>query len=139
MHQELHCISLVLISIFPDQSHLTPSIHPPLHSPPPFPPRLPPLHSNPLPSIPSKPAHHCIRYDGKIQTCLICLSFTAVPRKRSRSFCQKCRWQLTAKHAYTIRMWLCMKLTWCMVSWCTQNLRRDGSSFMWHQPCHRCK
>ena len=23
----------------------------------------------------------------------------------------------------------------CMDVWCTQNLRRDGSSFMWHQPC----
>ena len=32
-----------------------------------------------------------------------------VTRKRSRSFCQKCRWQVTAKHAYTLRMWLCMK------------------------------
>ena len=26
-----------------------------------------------------------------------------------------------------------------MVVWCTQNLRRDGSSFTWHQPCQRCK
>ena len=26
---------------------------------------------------------------------------TAVARKRSRSFCQKCRWQVTAKHTYT--------------------------------------
>ena len=34
---------------------------------------------------------------------------TAVARKRSRSFCQKCRWQVIAKHAYTLRMWLCMK------------------------------
>ena len=34
---------------------------------------------------------------------------TAVARKRSRSFCQKCRWQVTAKHAYTLCMWLCMK------------------------------
>ena len=34
---------------------------------------------------------------------------TAVAPKRSRSFCQKCRWQVTAKHAYTLRMWLCMK------------------------------
>ena len=25
-----------------------------------------------------------------------------------------------------------------MVVWCTQNVRRDGSSFMWHQPCQRC-
>ena len=34
---------------------------------------------------------------------------TAVARKRSRSFCRKCRWQGTAKHAYTLRMRLCMK------------------------------
>ena len=34
---------------------------------------------------------------------------TAVARKRSRSFCQKRRWQVTAKHACTLRMWLCMK------------------------------
>ena len=26
----------------------------------------------------------------------------AVVRKRSRSFCQKCRWQVTPKHAYTL-------------------------------------
>ena len=31
------------------------------------------------------------------------------------------------------------EVTWYMVVWCTQNLRRDGSSFMWHQPCQRCK
>ena len=34
---------------------------------------------------------------------------TAVARKRSRSFCQKCRWQVTAKHAYLLPMWLWMK------------------------------
>ena len=34
---------------------------------------------------------------------------TAVALKRSRSFCQTYRWQVTAKHAYTLRMWLCMK------------------------------
>ena len=34
---------------------------------------------------------------------------TAVACKRSLSFYQKCRWQVTAKHAYTLRMWLCMK------------------------------
>ena len=61
---------------------------------------------------------------------------TTVARKRSRSFCQKCRWQVTAKHAYTLRMWLCMK--W-HGAWCTQDLRQDGCSFMWHQPCQRCK
>ena len=26
-----------------------------------------------------------------------------------------------------------------MVVWCTQNLRRDGICFMWHQPCQCCK
>ena len=34
---------------------------------------------------------------------------TAVARKRPRSFCQKRRWQVTAKHAHTLHMWLCMK------------------------------
>ena len=29
---------------------------------------------------------------------------TAVARKRSRSFCQKCRWQVTAKHTYTLHV-----------------------------------
>ena len=31
------------------------------------------------------------------------------------------------------------EMTWNMVVWCTQDLRRDGCSFMWHQPCQRCK
>ena len=34
---------------------------------------------------------------------------TTVACKRSWSFCQKCRWQVTVKHAYTLCMWLCMK------------------------------
>ena len=34
---------------------------------------------------------------------------TAVASKRSRWFCQKCRWQVTAKHPCILRMWLCMK------------------------------
>ena len=34
---------------------------------------------------------------------------TAVACKRSWSFCQKCRSQVTAKQAYTLHMWLCMK------------------------------
>ena len=29
---------------------------------------------------------------------------TPVARKRSLSFCQRCRWQVTAKHAYILRM-----------------------------------
>ena len=34
---------------------------------------------------------------------------TAVERKRSWSFCQKCRWQVTEKNTFTLCMWLCMK------------------------------
>ena len=34
---------------------------------------------------------------------------------------------------HTASLWL------CMVVWCTQDLRQDGCSFMWHQPCQRCK
>ena len=64
---------------------------------------------------------------------------TAVARKRSRSFCQKCRWQVTAKNTHTPYVCGLHEVTWGMVVWCTQNLRRDGCSFMWHQPCQRCK
>ena len=63
---------------------------------------------------------------------------TAVARKRPRSFRQKCRWQVTAKHAYTLRMWLCMKWHGARL-YGVHRTRRDGSSFMWHQPCQRCK
>ena len=63
---------------------------------------------------------------------------TAVARKRPRSFCQKCRWQVTAEHAYTLRMWLCMKWHGAWL-YGVHRTRRDGSSFMWHQPCQRCK
>ena len=34
---------------------------------------------------------------------------TALACKRPRSFCQKCRWQVTAKHTCTLQMWLRMK------------------------------
>ena len=43
---------------------------------------------------------------------------TAVARKRSRSFCQKCRWQVTAKHAYTLRMWILLNRASALVSTC---------------------
>ena len=35
---------------------------------------------------------------------------TTVARKKSRSFCQKCRWQVTAKHAYTLHMWILLNV-----------------------------
>ena len=63
---------------------------------------------------------------------------TAVARKGPRSLCQKCRWQVTAKHAYTLRMWLCMKGHGAWL-YGVHRTRREGSSFIWHQPCQRCK
>ena len=63
---------------------------------------------------------------------------TAVARKRPQSFCQKCRWQVTAKHAYTLRMWLCMKWHGAWL-YGVHRTRREGSSFMWQHPCQRCK
>ena len=56
----------------------------------------------------------------------------------SRSFCQKCRWQVTVKYACTLRMWHCMKRHGAWL-YGVHRTRRDGSSFMWHQPCQRCK
>ena len=49
---------------------------------------------------------------------------TAVARERSRSFCQNCRWQVTTKHACTLRMWLCMKRHCKLVHGCTLNTER---------------
>ena len=63
---------------------------------------------------------------------------TAAARKRSRSFCQKRRWQVTAKHTYTLSMWLCMKWHGAWL-YGVHRTRRDGSSFLWHQPCEHCK
>ena len=61
---------------------------------------------------------------------------TAVARKKYRSFCQKCRWLMTAKHVCSLRrpMWRCMKWRDVMHG-CINRTRRDGSSFEWHQPC----
>ena len=63
---------------------------------------------------------------------------TAVARKRSRSSCQKCRWQVTAKHTYTLRMWLCLKWHGAWL-YGVHRTHWDGSRFMWHQPCQHCK
>ena len=55
-----------------------------------------------------------------------------------RSIWQKCRLQVTPKHTCVRRMLLCRKwhhvVNTCMVAEYTQNVRRDGSSCMWHQP-----
>ena len=42
---------------------------------------------------------------------------TAVARKKSRPFCQKCRWQVTAKHTCILRMWF--RIKWhCKLAHC---------------------
>ena len=63
---------------------------------------------------------------------------TAVARKRSRSFCPKCRWQVTPKHTYTLPMWISMK--WhCnrMHGWMGYTkLAPKRQHFTWHLPCN---
>ena len=63
---------------------------------------------------------------------------TTVARKRPRSFCQRCRWQVTGKHACTLRVWLCMKWHGAWL-YDIHRTRRDGRGFMRYQPCYRCK
>ena len=53
------------------------------------------------------------------------LSKTTVAHKRSQS----------DKHLMYVAL---HEVTWCVVVWCTQNVRRDGCSYMWHQPCQHC-
>ena len=73
---------------------------------------------------------------------LFCYPFhprvTAGAHKRPQSFCWKCRWQVTAKYACTLPMWLCTKWHGAWF-YGVHRTCRDGSSFMWHQPCQRCK
>ena len=54
-----------------------------------------------------------------------------VAHKRSRSFCQKCRWQVTAKHTCTLHMWLCMKWYGAWL-YGVHRTCQNSSSFMWH-------
>ena len=60
---------------------------------------------------------------------------TAVACKRSRSFCQNRRWQVTAKHTCILRMWLQIK--WhCKLAhgWNSVHRACNYSSFTWHWP-----
>ena len=63
---------------------------------------------------------------------------TAVARKRSLSFCQKSRWQVPAKHTYTLPMWLWMKWHCNLVhGWMVYTeLAPKRQHFTWHQPCN---
>ena len=49
---------------------------------------------------------------------------TAVARKRSRSFCQKCRWQVTTKTYMHLTYVTLHEVTRCMVVWCSQSAPR---------------
>ena len=50
---------------------------------------------------------------------------TAVARKISQSFCQKCRWQVTDKHACMHLTYVALhEVTWSTVVWSTQNAPR---------------
>ena len=49
----------------------------------------------------------CADFCFSVQPPIPCV--TAVACKRYQPFCQKCRWQVTAKYACTLCMWLCMK------------------------------
>ena len=57
---------------------------------------------------------------------------------RPRLFRQKCRWRLvTAMHSGTTTVAsykFSDTVNWCMVLWCIQNVRGEGSSFTRHQP-----
>ena len=63
---------------------------------------------------------------------------TAVACKRSWFSAKSAGGQVTAKHACTLCMWLCMK---CHSAWLygVHRTCRDGSSFIWDQPCQLCK
>ena len=61
---------------------------------------------------------------------------TTVARKRSQSFCQKCRWQVAAKHTCTLPMWVWMKCHCKLVhGWMVYTeLGPRRQHFTWHQP-----
>ena len=83
--------------------------------------------------VPARMSGECFFLQGQLSMLLFRYPFhlrvTRVARKRFWSFCQKCSWQVTAKHACTLRMWLCMKWRgiWWMVVWCTQNAPRTAA------------
>ena len=60
---------------------------------------------------------------------------TTVVHKRSQSFCQQCRWHVTAEHTSTLHVWLWMK--WHS-AWCTQNVPRQ-QQFHVAPAMQRCK
>ena len=70
---------------------------------------------------------------------------TTVARKKSRSFCQKCRWQVTAKHAYTIRIEPCfgighnLSLICQMTSEDIKHQLNNNNNIEWNRAQGLCK
>ena len=52
---------------------------------------------------------------------------TAVARKRPRSFCQKCRWQVTFKHAYTLGPAKSERTAYAVQASCWESIRKTSS------------
>ena len=50
--------------------------------------------------------------------CPFHLRVTAVAHKRPRSFCQKCKWQATPKHAYTLDPTKSEWADYAVQAWC---------------------
>ena len=80
---------------------------------PPPPHRPAPLFHSPLPaplSPSSTPSAAGMRLDTHELLCALQVYTDGdTASERSWSFCQKCRWQVTAKHTRTLRMWLLNK------------------------------
>ena len=80
------------------------------------------------------------------ETSVLTLISISVPRitavARKRSILPKAvqvaggRLQLNTHASYACGFKEGGTVNWCMVVWCTEKLRQDGSSFMWHQPCN---
>ena len=66
------------------------------------------------------------------------LHVTAAAHKKAGSYCQKCQWQVTAKHTCTLRTWFCVKCHSRLVHGYMVHTERVrvNSSFTWHQPCN---
>ena len=60
---------------------------------------------------------------------------TTVARKKSRSFCQKYRWQVTAKHAYTLRIEPCFGIGHSLSLICqmtSEDIKHQLNNFLLH-------
>ena len=84
------------------------------------------------PGFKSLQEHFLLQGQLSVLTYFGICSTLAVARKRSHSFCKKCRLQLNTRTSYI-----------CGFAWSdmysVHRTRWDDSSFMWRQPCQCCK